>query len=57
MAHESPQEYYKVNFALMHHHNYTLEDIESMLPFEREIYITLLQNFLKEEQQRLQQPG
>lgn len=38
----------------MHHHKYTLEDLESMIPYERDIYVALLQKFLEEEKQRLQ---
>ena len=36
----------------MQHHNYSLSDIENMMPWEREIYIGLLMNFLKEEEQK-----
>ena len=30
----------RTNFAMMQHHNYSLSDIENMMPWEREIYIT-----------------
>jgi len=43
-----------MNFALMQYHKYSLEDIEQMIPFEREIYITMLLQFLEEEKQRLE---
>jgi len=33
----------------MQHHNYSLSDIENMMPWERDIYIDMLVNFLKEE--------
>jgi hypothetical protein len=36
----------------MQHHNYSLDELENMVPWEREIYIGLLMNFLKEEQKR-----
>ena len=36
----------------MQHHNYSLEELENMLPWEREIYLGLLMNFLKEEEQK-----
>lgn len=32
---------YKRNFDLIHNSNFTLNDIENMLPFEREVYIHL----------------
>jgi hypothetical protein len=43
-----------MNFALMQYHKYTLEDIENMIPFEREIYIAMLVQYLDEEKQRLE---
>ena len=38
---------------MMQHHKYSLDEIENMLPWEREIYIGLLSSFIKEENQRL----
>lgn len=39
----------------MHHYKYSLTEIDTLIPWEREIYIELLMNHLKEEQQRQQQ--
>ena len=39
----------------MQFHKYTLSDIENMIPFEREIYVTMLVQYLEEEKQRLAQ--
>tara|TARA_B100001996_G_scaffold213493_1_gene163978 strand:+ start:2371 stop:2553 length:183 start_codon:yes stop_codon:yes gene_type:complete len=44
--------YYESNFALMHHHKWNMEYIDNLIPFEKEIYVTLLINFLKEEEKR-----
>lgn len=38
----------------MQHHNYTLRDIEGWLPFERDIYVSMLLAHLKEEKERLE---
>lgn len=38
----------------MQYHKYSLDDIENMIPFEREIYVALLINYLEEEKQRLE---
>ena len=38
----------------MQYHKYSLADIEDMIPFEREIYIAMLIQFLEEEKQRLE---
>ena len=32
----------------MHHHKYSLTELDSMMPWEREIYITFLLDYLKE---------
>jgi len=38
---------------MMQHYNYSLTELENMMPWEREIYIGLLMNFLEEERQRM----
>jgi len=34
----------------MQHFNYTLSDLDSMMPWEREVYVALLMNYLKEQE-------
>ena len=36
----------------MQHHNYSLSDIENMLPWEREIYVDMLITYIKEENEK-----
>ena len=40
---------------MMQHHKYSLTELENMLPWEREIYVGLLQNWIKEENKRIEQ--
>jgi len=40
---------------MMQHHNYSLEELENMVPWEREIYIGLLMNYLREEKEQIEQ--
>lgn len=54
MGHDTLQNVFKTNFSLMQHHNWSLEYLEQMMPWERYIYIGLLQDYL-EEQERLRQ--
>ena len=54
LSHDDLGNYYKLNFALMQYHKYSLEDIENMIPFEREVYIAMLIKFLEEEKQRME---
>jgi hypothetical protein len=49
MAHEDLASYYKTNFALLQHHKYSLSDLENMIPWEREVYVGLLQQYIEEE--------
>jgi|TARA_B100002019_G_C21243389_1_gene586848 hypothetical protein len=57
MAHTNLESYYRVNFALMQHHKYSLTELENMIPFEREIYVSLLQQHVEEENLKAQQSG
>jgi len=49
------ENYYKTNFALMQHHNYSLTELDNMMPWEREVYLGLLMNFLKEEERKIEE--
>jgi len=44
--------YYRINFALMTHYKYSLNELDNMIPYEREIYIALLQQWIKEENEK-----
>ena len=55
MAHEDLESYYKLNFALMQHHKYSLTELENMMPWESEIYVSLLQQYVEEENLKAQQ--
>jgi hypothetical protein len=37
------------------HHHYSISEIEDMIPFERDIYIDLLKNYLEQEAEKQQQ--
>ena len=39
----------------MQHHNYSLSDLENMMPWEREIYVDMLVNYIKEENEKQKQ--
>jgi len=55
MAHIDLESYYKLNFALMQHHKYSLTEIENMMPWERDIYLALLNQYIEEENLKAQQ--
>jgi len=49
------ENYYKINFALLQYHKYSLTEIENLIPWERDIYIGLLQQHLEDEKLKQQQ--
>jgi hypothetical protein len=52
---ENLSNHYQTNFALMQHHKYSLDDLNNMMPWERSIYVTMLLNFIDEENEKLKQ--
>ena len=38
----------------MQHHKYSLTELDDMIPFEREIYVELLSQWIKEENERIE---
>ena len=54
LGYDNLMNHYRVNFALMQHHKYTLSDLEMMVPFERQIYVAMLIEYLEQERQRLE---
>ena len=37
----------------MQHHGYSLTELDGMVPWEREIYLVLLEEYLKEQEERM----
>ena len=54
MAHETLESYYKVNFAMMQHHKYSLTELENMIPWEKEVYLSLLKQYIEDENLKAQ---
>jgi hypothetical protein len=52
LYHISLDEYFETNFALLQYHKWSLTEIEDLMPWERDIYVTYLKNYL--EKQRLE---
>ena len=41
-----------VMFSMMQHHKYSLTELENMMPWEREIYVDMLLNYVQEENKK-----
>ena len=57
LSHESLVNYYQVNYQLVQNHKYSLTDVELMMPWEREVYVSLLKDQMREEKELRQQQG
>jgi len=53
IGYDSLENMIRTNFAMMQHHKYSHYDLENMLSWERQIYVTLLTTYIKEENERL----
>ena len=39
----------------MQHHKYSLTELENMLPWEREIYVDMLTEYIKEQNKKIEE--
>ena len=40
---------------MMQHHKYSLAELENMIPWERDVYVTLLVQYIEDENEKLKQ--
>ena len=52
MGHDRLANHYKTNFGMIQHHKWDLTALEAMMPWERYIYVDLLQDYLREEEKK-----
>ena len=57
LTHDSLVNYYQTNFSMMQHYQYSLTELEGMIPWEREVYVNMLLSHLEEEHQKAKQRG
>ena len=55
LCNESLANMISTNFAMVQHHKYSLTELESMIPWEREIYVNLLLKHVQEEDSKAKQ--
>ena len=53
--HMDLESYYRINFALLQYHKYSLTEVENLIPWERDIYIGMLKQHLEDEKLKQQQ--
>lgn len=50
LGYDNLMNYFKTNFSLMQHHKYSLYDIENMMPWEKFIYVDMLKQHIKHQE-------
>jgi hypothetical protein len=55
MHYEGLSNMLQTNFIMLKEHNFSLTEIENLIPWERQIYIGLLINYVKEQKERMDQ--
>lgn len=55
LSHDSLGNIFQTNFAMVQHHKYSFSEIESMMPWERDIYIQMLVGHIEEENEKIKQ--
>jgi hypothetical protein len=53
MTQDNLLNFFQTNFAMIHHHKYSLSDIEDMIPWERQVFIDLLKQLIKQQEEAL----
>jgi hypothetical protein len=54
LSHTSLENYYSMIFALAQHHKYSITEIESLIPYERDIYVDMLMAHLEEQKKEIE---
>tara|TARA_B110000879_G_C10885584_1_gene398548 strand:- start:127 stop:294 length:168 start_codon:yes stop_codon:yes gene_type:complete len=49
LSHTSLGNYYKTVFSMAQHHKYSIADIEDLLPYERDLYVDMLVDFIEDQ--------
>jgi len=55
MSNDTLTNHYSANFELMYHHHFSLTELNNMLPYERTVYIQMLNNYLEQKNLEYQQ--
>jgi hypothetical protein len=55
MSHDTLTNHLDTNFQMMQNHGYRLSDLEDMLPWERRVYVGMLIEWIKQENERNQE--
>jgi hypothetical protein len=52
LSHTNLSIYYDKIFGMVQHHKYSVDELERMIPFERDLYFDMLINFIKQQEEK-----
>lgn len=55
MMHDNLGNMLETNFQMMQHHHYSLSDIENMLPWEKQIYVGMISEYVKKHNEEVKE--
>lgn len=47
LSHNTLENYYNTVFQMAQHHKYSISEIENMIPFERDLYVQMIKNYIE----------
>lgn len=50
MGHDNLSNHFKTNFSMVQHHKWDIGELNNMIPWERIVYVDLLQKFLEDQE-------
>lgn len=54
LSHNTLARYYSMIFSLAQHHKYSITEIENLIPYERDLYVDMLMEFLEQQKQEIE---
>ena len=55
MCYTTLADYYTTIFTMMHHHNYSLADINQLVPYERDLFVDLILDDLEKKKREFKE--
>lgn len=52
LCHTSLADYYQMIFTLAQHHKYSIDEVEGLIPYERDIYFGMLIDYIAEQNEK-----
>ena len=55
LGYETLLNFYKTNFNLLQYHKYSLAEFDELIPWEKQLYIKMLTDHIKEQNEKVKQ--